>query len=67
MTLQSFTIDTETYSDMREESEGFCRACGEPAYGVEPDARKYQCESCDAKQVYGIEELLLMGKLTITE
>ena len=39
---------------------GFCIACGEDAYGVEPDARRYVCESCDAKAVYGAEELLMM-------
>jgi len=39
---------------------GFCIACGENAYGVEPDARRYVCESCDVKAVYGAEELLLM-------
>ena len=39
---------------------GFCIACGDDAYGVEPDARRYVCESCDAKAVYGAQELLLM-------
>jgi predicted RNA-binding Zn-ribbon protein involved in translation (DUF1610 family) len=38
---------------------GFCVACGEEVDGVEPDARKYECESCGAKAVYGGEELLL--------
>lgn len=40
---------------------GFCLACGAEAYGVEPDARRYTCEECGAKQVYGAEELLIMG------
>jgi hypothetical protein len=40
---------------------GFCLACGEEAYNVEPDARRYTCESCGKPQVYGAEELLLMG------
>jgi predicted RNA-binding Zn-ribbon protein involved in translation (DUF1610 family) len=39
---------------------GFCTACGEEAYGVEPDARKYECESCGERKVYGAEELLMM-------
>jgi hypothetical protein len=39
---------------------GFCLACGEQAYGVEPDARKYTCETCNAPRVYGAEEILLM-------
>lgn len=37
---------------------GFCLACGEEAYGVEPDARGYECECCGARKVYGAEELL---------
>jgi hypothetical protein len=40
---------------------GFCTACGEEAYGVEPDAREYECESCEEKAVYGAEELLIMS------
>ena len=38
---------------------GFCIACGEEAEGVEPDARRYECESCGAMAVYGAEELAL--------
>ena len=37
------------------------------AYGVEPDARSYECEGCGAAEVYGLEELMLMGELEITE
>jgi len=37
---------------------GFCNACGEDAYGVEPDARNYTCESCGEKQVFGAPEFL---------
>lgn len=40
---------------------GFCLACGGEAYGVEPDARKYECDECGAHKVYGAEEILLMG------
>jgi hypothetical protein len=39
---------------------GFCMACGAEAYGVEPDARKYECEECGAFKVYGAEEVLMM-------
>jgi hypothetical protein len=38
---------------------GFCLACGAEAFNVEPDARRYTCESCGAPRVYGAEELLL--------
>lgn len=37
---------------------GFCAACGEEAEGCEPDARKYECEHCGERAVYGAEELL---------
>ena len=40
---------------------GWCIACGEQAGSVEPDARGYQCECCNARKVYGAEQLLLMG------
>ncbi len=45
----------------RDDNEGFCLACGAEAYGVEPDARKYKCESCGKNAVYGAEECLVMG------
>ena len=38
---------------------GFCLACGAEAMGVEPDARKYECEACGERQVYGADELLV--------
>lgn len=40
---------------------GFCTSCGAEAFGVEPDARNYECESCGAHKVFGAEELLIMG------
>jgi hypothetical protein len=43
-----------------DESRGFCLACGADAYGVEPDARGYECEECGASKVYGAEECLIM-------
>lgn len=38
---------------------GFCIVCGAEAEGVEPDARRYQCEACGQNGVYGAEELML--------
>ena len=42
-------------------SNGFCLACGAENEGIEPDASKYTCTSCEAPKVYGAEELLLMN------
>jgi Zn finger protein HypA/HybF involved in hydrogenase expression len=41
---------------------GFCLECGDEAYNVEPDARNYKCESCEAHQVFGAQEILIMGE-----
>lgn len=43
------------------EDNGICISCGEDAYGVEPDAEKYTCETCGKNTVFGGEQLLLMG------
>ena len=40
-------------------NDGFCIECGECQGGCEPDARKYTCESCGKRAVYGAEELLI--------
>jgi hypothetical protein len=44
----------------RDENQGICLACGEIQDCVEPDARKYECETCGEEKVYGAEEALLM-------
>ena len=52
--------------DVREAVNGICLVCGEVQHGgVEPDARKYTCEWCNADEVYGLEEALLMGRITV--
>ena len=56
-----FTLSLEDYEAYHEDNMGLCLACGELADGVEPDARNYTCESCDAKKVFGLEECLIMG------
>jgi DNA-directed RNA polymerase subunit RPC12/RpoP len=40
---------------------GWCIKCGANADGIEPDASKYACADCGARQVYGAEQLMLMG------
>ena len=41
------------------DSPGFCVVCGNEQEGCEPDARKYKCEACGERQVYGAAELLM--------
>jgi hypothetical protein len=54
-------ISEETYAELSENNGGYCIECGDEAFGVEPDARRYICESCGERAVYGAEELLVMG------
>jgi hypothetical protein len=53
------TLDQVMQLIEQDDCMGLCVACGAEAYGVEPDARRYQCESCGAHQVFGAEELLM--------
>ena len=55
----SITIDRIMAAVEEDDNLGFCIVCGAEVYNVEPDARKYQCEECDARAVFGAEELLL--------
>jgi len=54
-------FDLEQITTAMEDQSGFCTACGAERSGCEPDARKYECEDCGEKKVYGAEELLVMG------
>ena len=61
MSLADYMAASENY-------EGFCTTCQEVTNsGVEPDARRYECESCGNRTVYGIEEALVMGAFQIVE
>jgi hypothetical protein len=52
--------------ELYEGDSGRCDACGAVANGVEPDARNYVCDECGAREVYGLEELLMMGQIELT-
>jgi hypothetical protein len=58
---QQYKMPVEVFEDPESDTMGFCLACGEFAYGVEPDARKYECDSCGEHKVYGCGEIALMG------
>lgn len=38
---------------------GWCKRCGASRDGCEHDAQRYRCESCGAREVYGLEFWLL--------
>jgi hypothetical protein len=50
-----------------DEMEGICLACGERQGPVEPDAMNYPCESCGERKVWGIEQAVLAGRVTVDE
>ena len=60
-------ITADEYREADNECCGYCVSCGEQQSGCEPDARKYTCESCGRRTVYGAAELLLMGGMEITD
>lgn len=62
-----FEMSETEFIGLDNDNEGLCVFCGESAFGVEPDARKYVCEGCERSGVYGVQELLLMGYITFTE
>jgi len=41
---------------------GFCRSCGAEVSGAEPYAWGLECEICGENEVFGYEELLVMGE-----
>ena len=61
----SVTSDRVIALCMRElhslDNPGICLSCGEEADGCEPDAEKYECESCGEHQVYGAQQVLIAG------
>lgn len=57
----SITADRVMAACEADDNLGFCIACGDEAFGVEPDARRYECEACGERAVFGAEELLIMG------
>jgi len=59
--VTQFMPSIEEVQAMDDDMEGFCLACGETRPGCEPDARKYECESCGLFKVYGAQELAIMG------
>ena len=58
--MMKITTDRIVDALERDDYTGFCLACGEEQGECEPDARKYECENCGARKVYGAEECLIM-------
>jgi Zn finger protein HypA/HybF involved in hydrogenase expression len=59
------TIDRVVELIEEDDNTGLCLACGAERPNTEPDARRYECDECGAKQVYGAEQILLEVNLTV--
>jgi hypothetical protein len=58
----------EEFEAAAEAFEGFCTTCNEITNsGVEPDASRYECESCGNRTVYGMAEALLNGSIQVED
>ena len=53
------------YDRLETEMSGVCRACGYAHGPVEPDARGDRCPTCQAPELYGLDELLARGEVEV--
>lgn len=61
-----FAVSEEDYLAAIDDNTGWCTTCQEfCGEFAEPDARNYHCDSCDNKTVFGAEQALLEGLITI--
>ena len=57
------TMPESEYHEMVESNTGICTKCGATRDCCEPDAENYECEECGSCSVFGVEQLLIAGKL----
>lgn len=62
-----FSMCEEEYLMKSEDYMGLCISCGTEKDSCEPDASGYTCENCEKPSVYGMEELMLMGRIRIVD
>jgi hypothetical protein len=59
-------VSEDELAEHIEASDGVCLHCHEwTSGGVEPDASGYICDACDRAAVFGAEEALLMGRISL--
>ena len=60
-----FVMEQDVFSDFSDQLLGYCVNCGEEhSDSLEPDARNVTCDYCNQDKVFGMEELLMMGKIS---
>ncbi|MDE2438912.1 MAG: hypothetical protein KGN01_06015 [Patescibacteria group bacterium] len=64
---KSVKMSYEEFMELKDENIGICLNCNTQHDCLEPDARNVTCDNCDLPQVFGLEELLIMDALEITD
>lgn len=65
--MKPLILTQEALEYMMEDNMGVCTECGNEQDCCEPDARRYTCEDCGSRSVYGMDELLCMGMIELEE
>ena len=65
--IRMFYMTESEFWEMDAGYEGCCIHCGDTRDSCEPDARKYNCYDCETRNVYGMSELLAMGRIEFVE
>jgi hypothetical protein len=63
--FRRLTMSEAEYMQLQEDH-GICLGCDNTQSPVEPDARRVTCDSCEKPFVYGLAQLLLMGRIEFT-
>ena len=63
--MAKFEMTLSEVIEYGEEDAGICVVCGEVAYGIEPDAMRIRCEGCGKATVWGVEQAVLTGLVSI--
>lgn len=59
-------ITIDEYRSHDDASDGVCLCCGEwSSGGVEPDGHDYKCHFCGAMRVWGTQDAMMAGYVTI--
>jgi hypothetical protein len=60
---KTVSMTEREYEELSEAYIGVCLFCGKKHSQIEPDARKDECTKCHKLGVYGLEEIMLMGRV----
>jgi hypothetical protein len=63
--IVAFSMTETDYKQLADDYQGLCMVCGSTKDSCEPDAEHYECGCCEEKAVFGIEQLVIMGKIQI--